>query len=835
MNLVHLMVRSWRQRPARTLLSIASVAIAIATVLGTALAQSGVRRGMRELTSAVDKYPALEIVATAGDRFSTREVPELSGIPGTKTAVAVTSRATLARVKGKRFRTVVTGLPLDNGPAWEALSLTDGLMPKKSGEAVLSADVASTLGARLGDRVTIIARPPKSATIVGLADAGALAAFAPATSLAMPIEDVQAAFDLKGEIDRVRVLLNSSDDREAVAEALNARLPERLFVQTPAAATEMIDTTFRSTELALRLAGALSMAMAAFIILNTLRLNFSERRGDFAVVRVLGATGQQLFTVHLVEGLLLGTLGALVGLPVGLLLGWGLEQVMAALLGVAARPPEISIPMVLGAVILGPIVAALAAIVPAIQAQRLSASEAMGDTELRRSEKLPVWAVLGGISCWLLAVTLVWFVVEERVAPEAAIPAGLLMLVAFVTIIPAVVRPILSFFRYLFVRGLGVEGQLGADQLLARSTRTGLTVGVLVVALSSGLGLGTAIINNVDDVRSWYRRSLAGDVFLTDPAALDESTARPAGRELEKLVKEQPGVDHVVQIRLLSAKVNGASALCVVRDFAPDVELPWALTADEGANLRQKLASGEIALGEVLAKKMQLNPGDMLRLELQGRVFERRVAATVNDYMQGGRCVYLDQQQAAELMTLGPPHFLIIEAAADASLPQLTERLEKLVAQDGIVVQSFAEMRSQLDALINGIVFALWGLLAIGFVVGGVAVGNTLTLNVLEQTRELGLLRIIGLTPAQTRWLVLCESLLLGMMGALLGTLGGITTAIVIHLCNGPVLGRTVPLQLHPWLLAANAGGCLLIALVAAWRPGLSASKLNVLSAIAYE
>jgi putative ABC transport system permease protein len=242
-----------------------------------------------------------------------------------------------------------------------------------------------------------------------------------------------------------------------------------------------------------------------------------------------------------------------------------------------------------------------------------------------------------------------------------------------------------------------------------------------------------------------------------------------------------------------------------------------------------------VALGNVLAGQLGLVPGDMLRLEIQGRVFERRIAALVNDYMQGGRCVYLNQRSAAGLTTLGPPYFMIVYAARGVSVPDLTKQLQGLATEEGIVVQSFVEMRSQLDGLINGIVFALWGLLAVGFIVGGVAVANTLTLNVLEQTRELGLLRIIGLTPGQTRWLVLCESLLLGLMGAILGTLGGITTAIVIHLCNGPVLGRSVPFELHPWLLAANAGGCLLIALLAAWRPGLWASRLNVLSAIAYE
>jgi putative ABC transport system permease protein len=628
--------------------------------------------------------------------------------------------------------------------------------------------------------------------------------------------------------------LQSADDRDDAEAALAARMPAELFVQTPAAATEMIDTTFRSTQLALRLAGAFSVAMAAFIILNTLRLNFSERRRDFAVVRVVGATRGQLFSAHLVEGMLLGAFGAALGIPLGMLLGLGLEQVMAALLGVTPRMPEISASAVAGVLVLGPLMTGFSAIVPAIQARSMSAGEAMGDAEPRQAEKLPLWAVAAGIGCWIASVVLVWLVVVKRLPPAAAIPAGILMLVAFVAIIPAVVRPMLIVARRL-TRSWGVEGQLGADQLLARSTRTGLTIGVLVVAISSGLGLGTAIINNVEDVRGWYRRSLAGDVFLTDPAALDETTVRAPGTEIEARVAQQPGVATVVQIRLLSAKVDGASALCVVRDFRPEIELPWELSQSAESELRARLVAGEVALGNVLANQLNLAPGNMVRLEIQGRVFERRIAILVNDYMQGGRCVYLNQQSAAQLTTLGPPYFMIVYAADGTPVAELTSRLRKFLSSEGIVVQSFVEMRSQLDGLINGVVFALWGLLGVGFIVGGVAVANTLTLNVLEQTRELGLLRIIGLTPAQTRWLVLNESLLLGAMGALLGTLGGVTTALVIHFCNGPVLGRPVPFELHPWLVIANAGGCLLIALLAAWRPGLSASRLNVLSAIAYE
>jgi putative ABC transport system permease protein len=288
-------------------------------------------------------------------------------------------------------------------------------------------------------------------------------------------------------------------------------------------------------------------------------------------------------------------------------------------------------------------------------------------------------------------------------------------------------------------------------------------------------------------------------------------------------------------MRLLPARTNGMPAMCIVREFVPEVELPWVLPPDAEADLRTRLNAGEVALSSILARKLGLSAGSTLRMEVSGRVHSLRVAQLVNDYMLGGRVAYIGQRTAETMVDLGPAEFFVVETEPDASTAQVASDLETLLAEDGVIVQSFADLRRQLDALIGGVVGALWGLLAIGFVIGGVAVGNTLMLNVLEQTREIGLLRIIGMTPGQVRKLVFCESLLLGILGALMGTLGGITTALVIHYCNEPVLGRAIPFSMPVWLLLANAGGCLLIALVAAWRPGRWAARLNVLAAIAYE
>jgi putative ABC transport system permease protein len=150
-------------------------------------------------------------------------------------------------------------------------------------------------------------------------------------------------------------------------------------------------------------------------------------------------------------------------------------------------------------------------------------------------------------------------------------------------------------------------------------------------------------------------------------------------------------------------------------------------------------------------------------------------------------------------------------------------------------VQSFQDLRRQFDRLINGIVSSLFVLMGIGYIVGGLGVSNTLAMSVLEQTREIGLLRIIGMTRKQVRRLILVEGMMIGAIGALLGTLAGVTTAYVIHVCNWVLLDRSVAFEMHGQLFFYSIAGCILVAFLAAWTPARRATQLDLLTAIAYE
>jgi putative ABC transport system permease protein len=646
---------------------------------------------------------------------------------------------------------------------------------------------------------------------------------------------VQSLYSLGDRVNRVRVVLDSGERREAVRAAFSARLPETLVVQSPVAQLELAGGILRSTELALSFAGALSLAMAAFIVLNTLRMNFGERRRDMAVLRVLGVTTGQLVGLQLVEGLLLGLIGALLGIPLGLALGAGLASLMQQLVEAEIPAPELPYWTLAAALVVGPLVAGVAALVPALQSRGISPVEALGDVEARRGERFPWWSVLGGAAVWSVAVVLLLLVWLERLSTEAAIPAGVLMLVGFIAVIPALLRPVIRVLERMLAPWLKMEGDFAAQQLLHRATRTGLTVGVLVVAISSGVGMGNAIINNVDDVRGWYRRMTAGDIMLSGPSADEVSEVSRDDADIGKLVTGLPGVDFVVESRYLPARAAGVPTVCIVHDFAPQLELPWAVTHEEDQQLREGLKAGQAVIGSALAKRLGLTVGDTLRLQLQGRELSLPIAGAVSDYTAGGMAVFVDQRPAAELITLGRPQIFTVATQPGTAIEPLVEELKPLVEGEGLSVQSFAEIRGGLDTLIAGIVGALWGLLAIGFVIGGLAVANTLSMSVFEQTRELGLLRVIGMTRPQMRKMIFCESLLLGILGTLLGTLAGLTTAWIIHLCNEPLLGHAIPFTLHTWLLVANAVACLGITLFAAWLPGERAARLDFLSAIAYE
>jgi len=167
--------------------------------------------------------------------------------------------------------------------------------------------------------------------------------------------------------------------------------------------------------------------------------------------------------------------------------------------------------------------------------------------------------------------------------------------------------------------------------------------------------------------------------------------------------------------------------------------------------------------------------------------------------------------------------------------PALAAKVAELADRDGLLLHSFIQIRERVDGIVSGVVGGLWVLLALGLVVGALGVVNTLTMNVLEQTQELGMLRAIGMTRLLLMRTVLAQALLIGLLGLAAGAISGFLLAGTINLSLASLFGHSVPFALRPDLVALLLAGALAIVLLAAFAPAWRASRLSPISAMRAE
>ena len=250
--------------------------------------------------------------------------------------------------------------------------------------------------------------------------------------------------------------------------------------------------------------------------------------------------------------------------------------------------------------------------------------------------------------------------------------------------------------------------------------------------------------------------------------------------------------------------------------------------------MRRRLLRGEVVIGTVLAHHTGLHVGDEITIETRRGARQFRIGGLAVDYLVGGDIVYMNRKVAEPLFALhGVDAFLI--HAAPGALSQVRAALANLARSHGLLLHSFADLSRKLDVILAGLVGGLWGILILGFVVAAFGVANTLSMNVLEQTHELALLRVVAMTRRQLRKMVLAQTAILGLISVVLGMCSGVATAYVITLSTMPLLGYPVAFVLHPRLFLVCFAGGMALVLLASLLPAERAARLDLPTALQYE
>jgi putative ABC transport system permease protein len=372
-------------------------------------------------------------------------------------------------------------------------------------------------------------------------------------------------------------------------------------------------------------------------------------------------------------------------------------------------------------------------------------------------------------------------------------------------------------------------------QLQRQHTRTALTVGVLFIGVIMTIGFGNSLVNNLRDIDTWYRETISSDVLvrggIPDTGTLASSAmSKDHGRHIAAL----PGVAHVGRINFVPAVAEGRPIIVLARDFPDGRSLSLALVEGTEEELRAGLRRGEAVLATGLAQRTGLGVGDAITLRTRQGEKRLRVAGVVKEYSVGGMALYLDWDAADELLALKGVHaFEVFARPGEAG--RVEEALRPFAAKHGLMVHSNAELREDIDDAVAAVEGFMWVLIGLVFVIASMGIVNTLTMNVQEQTRELGVLRAVGMRRREVRKLVVAQALAMGVLSVLPGIVGGLIVAWIMYAATYPLVGHQVPFAMHFGFIAGCGAVALAVAVAASFLPAHRAARLPVIHALHYE
>jgi putative ABC transport system permease protein len=418
----------------------------------------------------------------------------------------------------------------------------------------------------------------------------------------------------------------------------------------------------------------------------------------------------------------------------------------------------------------------------------------------------------------------------------------LIFLGAILTV-PLVIRYLEKFTRKLAVRVYGREGLIGSSNVNRSIGRTTLTVASLIVSLAMIVGIGSMSHSFENDLTSWVNASLGGDLYVNSPVRLRESFGRQL-EGVEGVEVASPARFMVVQIAPRSLPPDVEEDDDTVFYYIMDPESYLAVgsiefTTDQGnpdENIERLKQGNAVFLSSVLADKLELDRGDTLYLQTGRGVQPFEVAGVIVDFFAQGQTItgtYRDLKTWFGLSGADRFTVKVADGYDPAAVAQaLRDRFQK---SRNISVQNTESFKKQIDDILNQSLALFDVLSSIGVVIGTLGVVNTLTMNVMERTREIGGLRSLGMTRSQVIRMILSEALGLGTMGMIYGLGFGFLFAQVIINALNRGNGYDLSFSFNPMPFLSGALLAIGISQIAALSPARRASRLNIVEAIKHE
>ncbi|MGH7722955.1 MAG: FtsX-like permease family protein [Candidatus Dormibacteria bacterium] len=820
-----LALRTLRGRPLRALLTGVAVALGIAVVLGVAVISAGLDSESRAAARVSAGASDLDVRVTAGTGLTADAAAQLGMLPGVRREAPLYEKRVAARLDTSDVNgTTVNLLALrDGGVALRPLSLAAGRLPsaRSHSEVVLDSGLAVSLAGAahraplaLGDRLQLTTvTGPDSFTIVGFSDGGGLGGFT-RTGVFISETAMLDQFRLGLRTAMVAVQLAPGATAARVGDEVRSSIGDAVTVVDPRGGAS---SPLGEVQPLLLLMTVLSLVVGAGSTANSVALAASERRRETALLRAAGASSRQVFRVFMVEA---GILTA-AAIPFGVAAGVALAAYLDAHLTPADLPvPALAVgaPQVLLAVLAGSLAALVGAAIPAFAIGRrpiLSGLRPHPGTERERLGTFPL-----SLSPLALAGGGLLFIVGEG----AAAAAGMVLVIAGVLCALPLLAPWAVRLMGFIATAFTTRAAPATRNLVRRRNRTALTLSGLTISVASAVAVSALASGAISGGDSWVTQLFAGDVLVSSPVAQTNA--------VEATLAASPGVRAALPLRFLSVASGGTVLGVTTVDSSSyvsggglDVTTPSRADA-----FRAVLDGPAVLVPSALASAHGWLVGSAVPLLTSRGTTPFLVAGIVEHSYPSGNgdeSLIMDRNVAVRYLGDGAAGFDALDLATSGD----TSAVMGTAASFGLSAVTIDDIRGSAERALQHALGLLLAVAIVTLVMSMIALVNTLLVNIRQGSRELSLLRAVGLDRVGAGGLMLTEAVVLAASGAVLGVLTGCLVVVgMLRAVATPGFAPSFAFPLGAALAVAGAvvGGSIVASLV----PALRVARTSIVAAI---
>jgi putative ABC transport system permease protein len=722
----------------------------------------------------------------------------------------------------------------------ESLTYVSGHRPRGPTEASIDEAAASDAGISLGETIKIVGQGRvHSFRLVGFTRLGN-ASFGGTSIAQVTLPVAQRLTHKTGRFDQISVAADDGVFAQALKRRIAGKMPVGVRVETAKEnadrGSEEIRDSLGFLQTVLLVFGFVALFVGAFLIFNTFSITVAQRVAEFGLLRTLGASRRQILASVVTEAVAVGLLGAVIGIGGG--------YVMAALLNALFKAVGFDLPTtnlvmasrtIVVSLLIGVIVTLISSIVPALRSTRVPPIAALHVFTAAPSRRRQL--LFSGLSVLLGLAGLAMLLIGLFGDADAGAAAGLMGAGAVAIFLgvsffsPRLVPPLAAIAGWPLERARRLIGRLARENSQRNPSRTAVTAAALMIGLALVTFVTVFAAGLKGSVSQVIDENFAGGLIIQNS---DGFSPIPAGAAAA--ASKVPGVKSVATVRSADAKLLGSGATARITaatsNIGEAVSVEWKRG---GPAVLRDLGNGQAVLSDSFASSHDLEVGDRFGLLSQtGRKPAFEVAGTFSSKLGVFGSVLITQPVLARdfEQTQDRIDFVLTKPNADSARVQAVLSKGTEVAFPTAEVLNQQELKETRQEQIEELVRFFYVLLALAIVVSLFGIANTLALSIHERTRELGMLRAIGMSRRQVRTMIRYEAVITALIGAILGIVLGVIFAALIA---QPLKDEGFTLSYPVISLIALLVFAAVLGVLAAIPPARRASRLDVLESLQYE